>query len=99
MYSKRKERIRIARARNLARTLKQSSEYRRTYRYRIRIEHTFAEAKEHHGLGRARSYGLAAVDEQVKMTAVAQNIKRQLLFYTVFLPTVNCSLVGFSQHF
>lgn len=34
------------------------------------------EAKEHHGLGRARSYGLAAVDEQVKMTAVAQNIKR-----------------------
>lgn len=75
-YIKRKERIRIARAKNLARTLKQSREYRRTYRYRVRIEHTFAEAKEHHGLGRARSYGLAAVDEQVKMTAVVQNIKR-----------------------
>lgn len=75
-YSKRKERIRITRARNLARTLKQSREYRRTYRYRVRIEHTFAEAKEHHGLDRARSYGLAAVDEQVKMTAVVQNIKR-----------------------
>ncbi|WP_338826379.1 hypothetical protein MTBGP_11940 [Moorella thermoacetica] len=51
-YSKRKERIWIARARNLARTLKQSREYHRTYRYRVRIEHTFAEAKEHHGLGR-----------------------------------------------
>jgi len=75
-YRKRKERIRIARARNLARTLMQSKEYLRTYRYRLRIEHIFAEAKEHHGLDRARSYGLAAVDEQVKMTAVAQNIKR-----------------------
>jgi hypothetical protein len=75
-YSKRKERIRIATARNLARTLKQSSEYRRTYRYRIRIEHFFGEAKERHGVGRARSYRLAAVDDQVKMTAMAQNIKR-----------------------
>ncbi|WP_258360367.1 transposase [Moorella sulfitireducens] len=74
-YIKRKERIRIARAKNLARTLKQSREYRRTYRYRVRIERAFAEAKEHHGLDRARSYGLAAVDEQVKMTAVVQNMK------------------------
>lgn len=75
-YIKRQKRIRIARARNLARMLNQSEQYHRTYRYRIRIEHIFAEAKEHHGLDRAKSYGLAKIDEQVKMTAVVQNIKR-----------------------
>ncbi len=72
----RKERVRIARARNYARILNRTGKYRGTYRYRIRVEHIFAEGKDHHSLGRAKSYGLAAVNEQVNMTAVVQNIKR-----------------------
>lgn len=45
-------------------------------RARVRIEHTFAEAKVCHGLGRARCRGLLQVDVQAKMTATVQNMKR-----------------------
>jgi hypothetical protein len=42
------------------------------------VEHLYAEAKDHHGLGRARVRGLAKVDTQVKLTAAVQNLKRLL---------------------
>lgn len=45
---------------------------------RTRLEHLFGEAKEHHGLGRAHGRGLVRVDQQVKFTATAQNLKRLL---------------------
>ena len=50
----------------------------RTQRQRIRIEHLFAEAKQQHGLSRARGRGLTRVDQQVKLTAAVQNLKRLL---------------------
>ena len=41
-----------------------------------KIEGIFAEAKSHHGMGRARCRGRKKVQMQVYMTAVAQNLKR-----------------------
>lgn len=49
---------------------------RRVYRGRIRVERSFAEAKQWHGLDRARSRGLAAMRIQALMTATVQNMKR-----------------------
>lgn len=73
---KRKEKVEVAAARNHARVLRNSSIYRETYALRTRIEHRYAEAKQWHGLDRARGYGLMAMDVQAKMTATVQNLKR-----------------------
>ena len=43
---------------------------------RPRVEHKFAEGKRWHGLGVARSWGLAKVRVQVFLTALALNLKR-----------------------
>jgi hypothetical protein len=43
---------------------------------RIRSEHIFAEAKNEHGLGRARHRSLARVDRQCLLVAAVQNLKR-----------------------
>jgi transposase len=67
-------------ARNYARLLNCKQIYNRTYRLRIRIEHKFAEAKEWHGLDRARGYGLESVRIQSRLTAAVQNIKRLVSF-------------------
>jgi transposase len=72
---KRRAKVREARARNTVR----SSVKRRSTRFeaaRVRIEHTFAEAKKDCGLDRARGYGLETCHWQVLMTAITQNIKR-----------------------
>ena len=45
-------------------------------RARTRIERTFAEAKEHHGLRRARGIGLEMMNIQALMTATVQNLRR-----------------------
>lgn len=47
---------------------------------RTRCEHVFAEGKECHGLDRARSRGLYAMEEQALLTAVVQNLKRLCRF-------------------
>lgn len=73
---RRKRAIRGAIALNEARLRHGGLEYRRTYRLRQRVEHCFAEAKEHHGLRRARGYGLLAMDVQAQLTATVQNLKR-----------------------
>jgi len=73
---KRKEAVETTRARNHARRLRASSTYTRLRLLRTRLEHGFAEAKEYHGLHRARSYGLLAMDIQAKLTATVQNLKR-----------------------
>lgn len=49
-------------------------------RYRLLIEHKFAEGKRHHGLGKARYWGLAKVRIQTYMTATVMNIKRIIKF-------------------
>lgn len=53
---------------------------RRVQRARIRVEHRFAEAKQWHGLARARSRGLMAMEIQALMTATVQNMKRLARF-------------------
>lgn len=58
-------------------------EWERSYYYRKKkrrpcIEHKFADGKKHHGLGRARYWGLAKVRVQVFLTALALNLKRMV---------------------
>lgn len=73
---KRNDKVRQTQARNYVRRLATTAAYKRSQKLRKRIEHIFAEAKVCHGLGRARCRGLRAMQEQLVMTAVVQNIKR-----------------------
>ncbi|HEY8449495.1 MAG TPA: transposase [Bacillota bacterium] len=73
---KRRQKLRAAIARNRTRKLNQSRRYRQAQARRCRIEHRFAEAKQWHGLDRAKGRGLAAVHEQTLMTGAVQNLKR-----------------------
>jgi transposase len=77
---KRNEKIRQTQARNYVRHLAHTAAYKRSQKLRKRIEHIFAEAKCCHGLARARCRGLRAMQEQLVMTAVVQNIKRLVNF-------------------
>ena len=67
-----------AKARNATRLAARTRAGKQAQRQRTRLEHLFGEAKEHHGLGRAHGRGLVRVDQQVKLTACVQNIKRLL---------------------
>ncbi|MCP4900862.1 MAG: hypothetical protein GY906_28175, partial [bacterium] len=49
--------------------------YRISRRLRLRVEHKIGEAKECHGLRRARFRGLEKVDAQIKITAAVMNLK------------------------
>ena len=76
---KQRERARAqqgARVRNEVRSIAKSRRGAKAQRQRTRIEHLYAEAKDNHGLRRARFRGLAKVDMQVKLTAAVQNLKR-----------------------
>jgi transposase len=64
------------RARNATRRAAQQRQGAVAQRQRTRLEHLFAEGKEHHGLERAQGRGLKRVDQQVKLTASVQNLKR-----------------------
>lgn len=74
------QRVREAQARNRVRELAGTILYREAQRSRMRIEHCFAEAKEWHGLDRARGYGLDNMNVQALMTATVQNLKRLARF-------------------
>jgi len=50
------------------------------YTLRAKVEHKFAEAKEHHGLRWARGHSLPSMRIQARMTAMVQNIKRLVSF-------------------
>jgi IS5 family transposase len=65
-----------ARARNATRLAVQGRRGVAAQRQRTRLEHLFGEGKEHHGLGEAQGRGLTRVDQQVKLTASVQNLKR-----------------------
>jgi len=60
------------------RGLNKTKHYRISQQMRKRIEELFGEAKEFMGLRRAKFRGAKFVNEQVLMTAVAQNIKRMV---------------------
>jgi len=73
---KRLQKIKDVRTRNAARTIALTAEYKLSQKLRKRVEHIFAEAKQWHGLDRARCRGLESVQQQAHITATVQNIKR-----------------------
>jgi transposase len=75
-WRKRQETAAQAVASNTVRELQGPQTDRRLQRARTRVEHLFAEAKNCHGLGRARGRGLLAVNTQALLTAIVQNVKR-----------------------
>lgn len=79
-FRKRREKQQRAHALKRAWELSRTRGYRISRKLRHRIEHLFGEAKESHGLGRARYRGLEKVNEQVTLTAIAQNLKRLVKF-------------------
>jgi IS5 family transposase len=76
VQKKREERLRAARARNATRLASQGRRGAHAQRERTRLEHLFGEAKEHHGLARAQGRGLVRVEQQIRLTAAVQNLKR-----------------------
>ena len=75
-YRKRRAAVRLAEARNKARLASSGHAYVVSRKLRIRSEHIFAEAKNEHGLGRARHRSLSKVDRQSILVATVQNLKR-----------------------
>jgi hypothetical protein len=73
---KRQEKIRCSEACNLVRSLYATAGYQISRKLRIRSEHLFAEAKNEHGLGRARVRGVRRIRIQVELTGIIQNLKR-----------------------
>jgi len=63
-------------ARNRIQHLKHTTGYQVSRLLRLRVEHKIGEAKECHGLRRARHRGLDKVDHQVKITAAIMNLKQ-----------------------
>lgn len=74
-HRKRLERVRQVRA-NEVRLACRGHGYTVSRKLRIRSEHIFAEAKNEHGLRRARHRSLERVDRQSLLVATVQNLKR-----------------------
>jgi IS5 family transposase len=77
-YQQRQHALAVARARNATRLAARGRPGVVAQRQRTRLEHLFGEGKEHHGLDRADGRGVERLDQQIKLTAVAQNLKRLL---------------------
>lgn len=75
-YRKRREKVRVVLARNRVRDAQKTRGYRVSRKLRVRSEHTFAEAKMYHGMGRARSRGIRRVQVEAELTGIVQNLKR-----------------------
>ena len=73
---KRREKVEQAQALNTASDLSHTQGYQISRKLRHRIEHLFGEAKQSHGLAKARYRGLEKLQEQVTLTATVQNLKR-----------------------
>lgn len=76
----RDRKLKEAMARNRAREIQKTRGYTVSRKLRTRSEHIFAEAKNEHGLGRARRRGQPRVDVQATLSAVVQNLKRLVTF-------------------
>lgn len=73
---KRRKKLETAIALQTAWRLSTSRGYQISRKLRHRIEHLFGEAKQSHGLRKARSRGLEKMNEQATLTAIVQNLKR-----------------------
>jgi transposase len=80
LIQKRQEKIHAIALRNTQRQVQKTKAFALSQRLRIRIEHIFAEAKEHHGLRRSRYRTLLKQQEQANLTAMVQNLKRLVSF-------------------
>jgi transposase len=76
----RQQKLQEAKARNRVREIQKTRGYTISRKLRTRSEHTFAEGKNQHGLGRARLRGRERVQDQATLAAVVQNLKRLLAF-------------------
>lgn len=76
MADGREHRWQVRRAKAAQHVLSQHQLPGLTYRARTRVERIWAEAKEHHGLDRARDIGLEMVNIQALLTATVQNLRR-----------------------
>jgi IS5 family transposase len=76
LQEQRDAKLTAARARNTVRVANRGHRGTRAQRQRTRLEHLFAEAKDHHGLARAHGRGVRRVTQQVVLTAGVQNLKR-----------------------
>ena len=80
IQAERDRKVREAKARNHARSISLTADCKLSQRLRKRSEHIFAEAKQQHGMGRARYRGLASLNEQLNLVATVQNLKRLVSF-------------------
>jgi len=78
--AKRDKKVREAKARNFARFISATAQFKLSQKLRKRNEHLFAEAKQNHGMERARYRGLNPLQEQLYLTASVQNLKRLVSF-------------------
>lgn len=80
IQAKRDKKVREAKARNFVRSLSSTFLFKLSQKLRKRSEHIFAEAKQNHGMGRARYRGLDLLQEQLYLIASIQNLKRLVSF-------------------
>jgi len=80
IQAKRDQKVREAKARNLARSISATVQFKLSQKLRKRNEHLFAEAKQNHGMERARYRGLDPLQEQLYLIASVQNLKRLVSF-------------------
>ena len=80
IQAKRDKKVREANARNFARFISSTPDFKLSQKLRKRNEHLFAEAKQNHGMGRARYRGLDPLQEQLYLIASVQNLKRLVSF-------------------
>ncbi len=81
-YQQRQHALAVARARQATRLAARGRQGVVAQRQRTRLEHLIGEGKEHHGLDRAQGRGVERLDQQIKLTAVVQNLKRLLTALT-----------------
>lgn len=74
-----------------------TEEFKEKYKNRACQESKNGEMKNHHGLDRAKGYGLQSMSKQAKLTAIAVNLKRiasilsskSLVFFDIFTMKIN----------
>ncbi|HUT63835.1 MAG TPA: transposase, partial [Anaerolineae bacterium] len=60
-----------------------TAQFKLSQKLRKRNEHLFAEAKQSHGMDRARYQGLDTLQEQLYLTASVDNLKRLASFVRI----------------
>ena len=80
IQAQRNKKIREAKARNYVRSISSTVLYKLSQKLRKRSEHIFAEAKQQHGMRRARYRVILSLQEQLYLTATVQNLKRLVAF-------------------